>query len=246
MVILAGVGRYGIFLGQLAARVLPPWQIHEIAGHTWTVTSRCIVPVTATVVPLGMVMALQGLAIFDIFGAQRLLSSLISVSVFRELSPVLGSALVAAQGGSSFAAELGSMRIKEELDATSIMAVDPLRIHVLPRVVACVIATPILNLIGSVGGIIGGFITAVWVKGEPGGTYWANLWELTTPMDLAGGIIKTAVFGFIIGSIACYHGFHATGGAAGVGKAVNDTVVQACVASIVANYFLTSALFGLG
>ena len=242
---LAGLGRFGVFAGRVAWRmVTPPWEVSEAARQTWLITIRCLAPVVATVFPLGMVMALQGLVIFNQFGAQRLLSSLVSVAVFRELSPVMASALVAAQGGSAFAAELGAMRIKEEIDATDVMAIDSLRVHVVPRVIATIIAAPILNLLGSLGGICGGYAVACWLKHEPSGTYWANLWALTGVMDVVGGIIKTTVFGALIGMIACYFGYNATGGAAGVGKAVNDTVVIAITSFIVANYFLTSALFG--
>lgn len=242
---LVALGRFGIFAAQVFWRLLtPPWEIGEAARHTWLITIRCLLPVVATVAPLGMVMALQGLEIFELFGAQRLLSSLVSVAVFRELSPVMASALVAAQGGSAFAAELGAMRIKEELDATDVMGIDSLRVHVVPRLAATIIATPILNLVGSLGGVGGGFLVAVLVKGEPGGIYWANLWELTGGVDIVGGIVKTVCFGTLIGLIATYQGYHATGGAAGVGKAVNDTVVLAITSFIVANYFLTSALFG--
>lgn len=242
---LLGLGRFGIYAGQVFWRLLtPPWELGEAARHTWLITIRCLLPVVATVAPLGMVMALQGLEIFELFGAQRLLSSLVSVAVFRELSPVMASALVAAQGGSAFAAELGAMRIKEELDATDVMGIDSLRVHVVPRVAATIIATPILNLLGSLGGIGGGYVVAVFVKGEPGGIYWANLWQLTGGVDIVGGIIKTMCFGTLIGLIATYQGYYATGGAAGVGKAVNDTVVLAITSFIVANYFLTSALFG--
>lgn len=242
---VAALGRFGIFSGRVFARLLtPPWEIGEAARHTWLITVRCILPVLATVAPLGMVMALQGLSIFELFGAERLLSSLVSVAVFRELSPVMASALVAAQGGSAFAAELGAMRIKEELDATEVMAIDPLRVHVVPRLIATIAATPMLNLAGSLGGVFGGYLVAVWVMGEPSGVYWANLWRLTGPMDIVGGLVKTVCFGTVIGLVATYQGFYATGGAAGVGKAVNDTVVVAITAFIVANYFLTSALFG--
>jgi phospholipid/cholesterol/gamma-HCH transport system permease protein len=241
---LAALGRFGRFAGSVAWRIItPPWEVHELARQTVQITVRCIVPVVATVAPLGMVMSLQGLKIFDAFGAQRLLSSLVSVAVFRELSPVMASALVAAQGGSSFAAELGAMRIKEELDATDVMAIDALRVHVVPRVLATVIATPMLNLMGSLGGILGGWFVATVVEGESSGIFWANLWKLTGPMDLVGGVVKTLIFGLVIGLIATFRGFNATGGAAGVGKAVNDTVVYAITSFIVLNYFLTSALF---
>ena len=242
---LAALGRFGQYCGRVLWRMAtPPWEIHEMARHTVLVTLRSMLPVMAVVFPFGMVMALQGLQIFELFGAQRLLSSLVSVAVFRELSPVLASVLVAAQGGSSIAAELGAMRIKEELDATEVMAIDSIRVHVVPRVYATLVATPLLNIVGSLSGITGGYVTAVLVKGEPGGVYWENLWTLTQPSDLVGGLVKTTIFGLMIGLVATYHGFHASGGAAGVGKAVNDTVVYSVTAFIIANYFLTSALFG--
>ncbi len=243
---LARLGRFGIFLGRLAARAFtPPWNTGDFFRHTWLVTVRCILPVCAVTFPFGMVIALQGLEIFNLFGAQRMLPSLISVAVLRELSPVLASVLVAAQGGSAFAAELGAMRIKEELDATEVMAVDALRWHVVPRVAALVVACPILDVFGSIAGLTGGFVMAVGIKGEPAGVFLANLWKFTTPFDLVGGLIKTLVFGAIIGVVACWHGFYASGGAAGVGKGVNDTVVRSTLAFFVANYLLTSAMFAL-
>ncbi len=243
--LLARLGHFGVFAGRVAWRIAtPPWNTGDFFRHAWTVSLRCIGPVVAVTFPFGMVIGLQGLAIFNLFGAQRLLPSLISVAVLRELSPVLASVLVAAQAGSSYAAELGSMRIKEELDATEIMAVDSLRWHVAPRVAALILACPILNTLGDVAGLAGGYTMSVLIKGEPGGVFMANLWSFTHAEDLAAGIIKTAVFGAIIGMIACYHGFYTTGGAAGVGRAVNDTVVRATLTFFAANYLLTSAMFG--
>jgi phospholipid/cholesterol/gamma-HCH transport system permease protein len=138
------------------------------------------------------------------------------------------------------------MRIKEELDATDVMAVDGLRIHVAPRVFAALIATPILYLAGCVGGMAGGYLVAVVFKGESSGVFIANMGELTSLWDLMGGMIKALTFGAIIGLVSCYQGYYTTGGAAGVGRAVNDTVVTAVVTFIVMNYFLTTALFGVG
>lgn len=242
--LLQRIGHFGTFAGRVAIRlVTPPLNHGDFFRHTWSVATRCVGPVVAVTFPFGMVIALQGLQIFALFGAQRLLPSLISVTVLRELSPVLASVLVAAQAGSSFAAELGAMRIKEELDATEVMAVDSLRWHVAPRVMALIVACPILDVVGAVAGLIGGYVTSVFFKGESGGVYLANLWAFTTPFDLIGGVIKTAVFGWIIGNIACYHGYYATGGAAGVGRAVNDTVVRSALAFFAANYLLTSAMF---
>ena len=114
-----------------------------------TCMRRCMLPVLAVVFPFGMVISLQGLEVFRLFGAERLLSSLASVAIIRELSPVLASVLIAAQGGSANAAELGAMRIEEELDATEVMAVDSLSFHVVPRVVALTLACTVLNILGT-------------------------------------------------------------------------------------------------
>ncbi len=242
---LAALGRFGTFAGRVAWRVLtPPWNAADFFRHTWIVSLRCLGPVVAVTFPFGMVIALQGLAIFDMFGAQRLLPSLISVAILREISPVLASVLVAAQAGSSYAAELGAMRIKEELDATEVMAVDSLRWHVAPRVAALSLACPVLNTVGNMAGLAGGFVMSVGIQGENAGVFMANLWNFTRTGDLVGGVVKTATFGLIIGLVACYHGFYATGGAAGVGKGVNDTVVRATLCFFAANYLLTSAFFG--
>jgi phospholipid/cholesterol/gamma-HCH transport system permease protein len=242
---IAAVGRFGLWMGRVAACALtPPWNGADLARHTWDVLVRCIVPVCAVTFPFGFVIALQGLGIFDLYGAQRMLPSLLSVAVLRELSPVLASVLVAAQGGSSFAAELGAMRIKEELDATDVMGVDSVRWHVVPRALALTLACPVLNVFGSAAGLGGGFVLAVLVRGEPGGVFMDNLWALTAPFDLWAGLLKTVLYGAIIGLIACWHGYFATGGAAGVGRGVNDTVVHCTIAFFIANYLLSSAMFG--
>jgi len=243
---IESLGRFGLFTAAVTIRVCwPPWEIRAMVHHIWQVASRCLLPVLAVVFPFGMVMALQGLELFDLFGAQRMLSSLVSVATVRELAPVMASLLVAAQTGSSFAAELGTMRIREEIDATEVMGIDPLRVHVIPRVVGVLLATPMLYVFACFAGIAGGYLVAVGLKGEPGGIYLANLWSLMRLSDIAGGMFKAVVFGWIIGLIGCYQGYFATGGAAGVGRAVNDTVVLACTTFIVVNYFLTSALFGV-
>jgi len=242
---LAAIGRFGTFSSHIARRVFRrPLFVSQVMEQTWTTSIRCLLPVVAVTFPFGMVMSLQGLKIFGLFGAERMLASLISIATLRELSPVLASVLVAAQGGASCAAALGAMRIQEEIDATEVMAIDALKFHVVPRVLALTIACPLLNVAGSVAGVAGGYFTAVVVKGESGGIFLAELWSFTGPMDIWGGILKTTVFGLAIGLIACYHGYRTTGGAAGVGRAVNDTVVHSVVVFITLNYFMTSALFG--
>ncbi len=246
MELVAAIGRVGAFAGSVVVRLPhPAWRSSDLARHVLTVTGRCFGPVVAVTLPFGMVIALQGLEIFAIYGAERMLASLVCVAVLRELSPVLACVLVAAQGGSAFAAELGAMRVREELDATEIMAVDGIACHVVPRLLALVIACPILNIAGTAAGIAGALFTATVMKGERAGIFLAELWSFATPADVWGGVVKTLVFGLIIGCTATYLGFHASGGSAGVGRAVNQTVVRSAVCFVVANYFLTSALFGI-
>lgn len=243
--VLARWGRFTFFTARLLrGAVTPPLFAEQVMRQSAMMCTRCLIPVVAVVFPFGMVLSLQGLAIFNMFGAQRMLSSLVALAVIRELSPILASVLVAAQGGSSCAAELGAMRIREELDATDVMAVDSLKYHAAPRLLALLIATPVLNTIGSFAGIVGSYVTAVFVKGENGGVFLSQLWTLTRPVDAWGGTLKTMIFGAIIGAVASWHGYNATGGAAGVGRAVNRTVVHSVVAFIVSNYFLSSALYG--
>jgi phospholipid/cholesterol/gamma-HCH transport system permease protein len=242
---LAGIGRFGVFAAEVARRIpTRPFFFGEAVRQLAITSLRCLLPVVAVVLPLGMVVSLQGLQIFHLFGAERLLSSLVSVAVLRELSPVLASTLVAAQGGSSCAAELGAMRIKEELDATAVMAIDGVRYHVVPRVVALTLACPLLYVVGSAAGLFGGYLTAVVLRGEQSGVFLDNLWALTGTVDLWAGVLKTTTFGVAIGLIAAFHGYHVRGGAAGVGRAVNDTVVHSVLVFITLNYLFSSALFG--
>ncbi len=242
---LSGLGRFGVFVGQVSLRLLtPPLLAGQVLSQIWLNAMRCLGPVVAVNFPFGSVIALQGLEIFDLFGAQRLLSSLVSVAVLRELAPVLASVLVAAQGGSACAAELGAMRIQEELDATEVMALDAMRVHVVPRVLALTATCPLLYVAGAIAGISGSYLIAVVVRGEPSGIFLHELWALTSPIDVWAGVLKTTIFGATIGLIAAFHGYSATGGAAGVGRAVNQTVVRSVLAFITINYFLTSALYG--
>jgi len=244
------VVRFGIFCcfaGQVFRRIgSRPRFMHEAMVHLWVTTTRCFLPVVAVMLPCGAVIAMQGLEIFQLYGAERFLSSLVSVAVLRELSPMLASVLVASQGGASCAAELGAMRIKEELDATEVMAVDGIRFHVVPRVIALVFACPLVNIAGNVAGLAGAYLSAVVVKGEPSGVFLVHLWALTSSVDVWAGVLKTLIFGGVIGLIAAYLGTHASNGAAGVGRAVNRTVVNSVLVCITINYFLTSALFGAG
>jgi phospholipid/cholesterol/gamma-HCH transport system permease protein len=240
------VGLMGLFVTQvISASLRPPIFWRETLRSMYTIGFQCLLPVLAIVVPTGMVTTLQGLHVFELFGAQRLLSSLLAEAVFRELSPTLVSIMVAAQAGSSVSGEIGTMRVKEEIDALEVMAVDPFQYVIVPRLIALAVMVPLINAIACFGGIAGGYAVAIGLKGLNSGVFLANLFSFAKLSHIWGGMFKAAVFGLIVGIMSCYKGFHVTGGALGVGLAANTTVVHSILLIVCVNYFLTSALVTL-
>jgi len=245
MELVRTIGAMALFSGgALLSSLRGPFFWRETFRQMERMFSRCVVPVVAVLLPVGGVVALQGLIILKIFSAESLLSGLVSTGVLRELSPGIASLMVAAQAGSSMAAELGAMRVKEEIDAQEIMAVNPLNFLVTPRLLSGILVTPALNIVGCLSGIAGGYLVAVVLKGMNRGIFVANAYNFLHLSDLWQGIVKTVVFGTIISVVSCYNGYHVTGGAEGVGKAANRSVVQSIIAIIICNYFLSSAFLG--
>lgn len=220
-----------------------PFYLSEIVKVTNIITRRCLLPVISVVTPFGMVVALQGINIFKIFGAEKMLSGLVCISLVRELSPGVTSIMVAAQAGSGVTAELGAMRIKEEIDAIELFGVNPLKYLVLPRMIGIMIACVLVNSIATIGGIAGGYFVAVNLKGLSQGAFLANLFMLSNPSDILIGPLKAASYGLIIGIMSSYYGYNVTGGAQGVGKAVNNSVVHSILLFVFLNYFLTTLFF---
>ena len=240
------VGNISIFtLTAIYWAFKPPFFFRETFENMRKVGYQCLLPVLAVVGPTGMVMALQSIYIFDIFGAHRLLSSLLAESMFRELCPTLASIMIAAQAGSSIAGEIGTMRVKEEIDALEIMSVNPFQYLIIPRFLALAIMCPLINIIASVTGIFGGYVVAVLLKGLNHGTFMANLFGFLQLSHIWGGMLKASVFGLVIGILSCYKGYNVTGGALGVGRAANTTVVDTILVVVCLNYFLTSALISI-
>lgn len=244
--LLEEFGAFARFTAEILHNIVTlRFDIREWVLHLAILIYRCVIPVCATVAPVSLVLALQGSTVFELFGAERLLSFMLGQAVFRDISPVLSSTLLAAQGGAAFTAELGSMRVQEQIDATEVMGVDPMRFHVAPRVLAMVAAAPMLSLMGSVAGMIAGYLAAVVIYGQDPAAFLYTLYTSLTMTDIFAGLMKVSIFGIAMGLIACYLGFNAKGGALGVGKAVNATVVRAVVTMLVMNYFLSSALMGV-
>lgn len=237
---LAVLGGMGRFVAEIShALVTPPFFHRQTLNALYTVTFQCLVPVLAIMTAVGMIGALQGLAVIRIFGADHVLSSLLAESILREMAPTLSAIMIAAQAGTAIAGEIGTMRVKEELDALGVMAVRPIHFVIVPRLIALVVACPLISLCGSLAGMLGGYMVAVGLKGVTKGVFLSNLLDFVHMNVIFGGLLKSIVFGGLIGLIACYYGYHVSGGAQGVGKAANQTVVHAIVAIAISNYFIT-------
>ena len=174
------------------------------------------------------------------FNAEAFLPQIISVSIVRELGPVSAALMVAGRASSAMAAEIGAMRVSEQIDAMSTLSVNPHNYLAAPRILATTLALPLLVLIADIIGIYGGYLVAVYALDCSGPLFVKNISEFLTNFDILTGLLKAAVFGFLISLMGCYYGFKSRGGAGGVGSATRTAVVAAAVSVLAANYFLTS------
>ncbi|MEB3196078.1 MAG: ABC transporter permease [Candidatus Sericytochromatia bacterium] len=237
------LGQLGSFTAEILHGFLqPPVYRSEIVLNSRKVAFQCILPVVAILFPTGMISALMGLKIMALFGTERMLSSLLAQGIVKEMAPSLAGIMIASQAGSAIAGEIGTMRVKEEIDALGVMAINPIKYLVIPRLIALAFVCPLIAVIATASGMLGGFTVAVLLKGQNMGVFIANLLAFVTLADIYAGLLKAAVFGVAVGLIACFYGYHVSGGAVGVGKAANNTVVHSIVAVAVLNYLLTTFL----
>jgi phospholipid/cholesterol/gamma-HCH transport system permease protein len=189
-----------------------------------------------------MVLALQMVHSFKQFQAEGLVGGVVALSLTREISPVFTGLMVTARAGSAWAAELGNMRVTEQIDAITTMGVSPVQYLLSPRLVAAVLMVPLLCVVYTCVGMAGAWLVAVeWLHVDPG-IFIARAKQYALPKDFFMGEIKSCVFGFLIAAISCRQGYHASGGARGVGIATTRAVVQSAVAILIANYILTAWL----
>ena len=175
--------------------------------------------------------------------AGTLVPNIVALGITRELGPVLAALMVAGRVGASIAAELGTMRVTEQIDALVTLATNPFKYLVGPRIIAAVVTLPLLVAIGDTIGIMGGYIIGTRTLGFNGTSYIKNTADFLSLDDVTSGLFKAAVFGFIIAVMGCYHGFNSKGGAQGVGRATTNAVVSAAILILAANFALTSLLF---
>ena len=240
---LDGLGRFLMLtLQTLVWMIRPPYRITQLLGAMEFIGVQSIFIVSLTGVFSGMVLALQMTYSLRQYGAEGVVGAVVAVSLAREISPVFAALMVTARGGSAMAAELGNMRVTEQIDALTTMAVSPVQYLLSPRLLAAFVMVPMLCILYSCIGMAGAWLVAVQWLGVDPGTFLANVEKGLVPSDFYMGLIKSATFGFLVCAISCNQGFHAKGGAKGVGEATTRAVVQSAVAILVANYVITSLL----
>lgn len=240
--VFSSIGVLSILLGQTlrqlhkVQRRLTVYQMAHLGVDSLPIVSL-------TLLFAGMVMTLQIVDILLRYGAQSTLGGVISIAMGRELGPILTGVVVAGRVGAAMTAEIGTMKVTEQIDALRCMAVNPVAYLVVPRFVACIVMVPILAFYGYVIGTGGGYVVAVFSAGLSHFTYMNSVEILTTVSDVVFGMIKAMFFGGIIALIACYEGMHAKSGAEGVGQATTRSVVMSIIFIFVCNYLLSVILY---
>ncbi len=214
----------------------------NLGEQLFHVGTASIPVVSLTGLFIGMILALEGYDQFAALGQEERLGGVINISVVKQIGPVLAAVMIAGRVGGALAAELGTMRITEQLDAMRAMDADPIRILVAPRVVACIIMAPILTLYSDMLGVAGAWLVTVKIFGVAQADYWHFSAQFVWGWDLFTGLIKAVFFGGAIGLIACSHGFACSAGAAGVGRAATAAFVSSFVAIIALNLVLAEFL----
>jgi len=204
------------------------------------VLSLPVVALTGTFI--GMVLAVQSYTQFRAFGLETQLGGVINKSMFRELGPVLAATMLAGRVGSAMAAELGTMRVTEQIDALSSMGANPIQYLVVPRFLSCLLLIPSLTIMAVFMGVVGGMVYCIFVLGIDTQHYWSNSQKFVENWDLLYGVVKSVFFGATIGLLSCYRGFHCEPGAEGVGSAATTAFVQSFVVIIVLDLFLSIGL----
>jgi phospholipid/cholesterol/gamma-HCH transport system permease protein len=202
-------------------------------------------PVVAlTAIFTGMVLALQSYGSFARFNAESAIATVVVLAMTRELAPVLAGLMVAGRVGAAMAAEIGTMRVTEQIDALVTLSTDPFKYLIAPRLIAGLTTLPLLVLVADIIGVFGGYIVGVYKLGFNPSNYLKLTSDYLTTIDVVSGLVKAGLFGFLIALMGCYHGYNSEGGAQGVGNATTNAVVSASILIFAFNYILTALFFG--
>lgn len=241
---LRSIGALSAFIGKATLHSVTPRFYPKLVLKQFIDIGYYSLPVVGmTALFTGMVLALQSYTGFTRFNAESAIAGVVALSVTRELAPVLAGLMVAGRVGASIAAEIGTMRVTEQIDALRTLSVNPMKYLVAPRVIAGTLMLPLLVLIGDIIGIFGGYVVAIYNLGFSPGNYITQTWDILERMDVISGLIKASVFGFIVTVTGCYHGYNSGRGAQGVGVATTYAVVSASILILIFNYILTQVFF---
>src|SRR5437764_2463097 len=221
----------------------PPFEVREWLRQMVRVGVDSVPVVFLTTMFTGMVLALQTYNGFQRVHAENFVASVVALAMLRELSPVLVGLMVTGRVGSSMAAEIGTMRVTEQLDALQALATDPVQYLFVPRVIAGIVMLPLLTILGDALGVGGGYLVGVKMMGANPVVYEQNTYQFLQMNDVWSGLIKAAVFGLILTLTGCVRGYYTSGGAEGVGRATTAAVVSASLIVLLSDFFLTKLLF---
>ena len=234
---------YAVGLEALHTLFRRPWPVEEFVSQMWFLIKVTTVPVILISIPFGMVISLHVGSFVRQLGAQAHMGAAMVLAVVREEAPVATALLIAGAGGSAMCADLGSRRIRDEIDALEVLGIDPVHRLIMPRIIAASIVAVLLDAIVSVAGIAGGWFFSVIVQHGTTSSYFASFNELSQLPDLFMALLKALVFGYVGGTVACYKGYFAKGGPKGVGDAVNQAVVITFLLLFFLNFILTALYF---
>lgn len=238
------IGAIALFCGQSIAHVLtPPWYPRLIVRQFIDIGYYSLPVVGLTAIFTGMILALQSYTGFTRFNAESAIAGVVALSVTRELAPVLAGLMVAGRIGASIAAEIGTMRVTEQIDALTTLSVNPYKYLIVPRLIAGTIMLPALVFIADIIGVYGGYIVSIHTLGFAPTSYLHQTWDILETNDIVSGLVKAGAFGFIVTLMGCYHGFNSDRGAQGVGAATTHAVVSASILILLFNFILTKVFF---
>jgi phospholipid/cholesterol/gamma-HCH transport system permease protein len=244
LVFLARIGAVAIFTIRATSHCFrPPFYLRHIGRQMLDIGYYSLPVVGMTALFTGMVLALQSYTGFARFSAESAVATVVVLSMTRELGPVIAGLMVAGRIGASMAAEIGTMRVTEQIDALHTLSTNPMKYLVAPRLIAGTTMLPLLVLVADIIGVFGGYIVGVYKLDFNAATYLKQTFDFLEFMDVFSGLVKAAAFGFLISLMGCYHGYNSDGGAQGVGRATTNAVVSASILILVFNYAITELFF---
>jgi len=238
------VGRFSVFVLQsIIGIIIPPYEFKIITHQFLNIGFYSLPVVGMTAIFSGAVLALQSYSGFSRFSAESSIATVVVLSITRELGPVLAGLMVAGRVGASIAAEIGTMRVTEQIDALYTLSTDPIKYLVSPRVLAAAVTLPCLVLVGDIIGVMGGYIVSVRKLDFNSANYIINTFKYLEDVDVVSGLVKAFIFGIIISTVSCYSGYNSDKGAKGVGSATTRAVVNSSILILLSNYIITELFF---